>query len=119
MKICYMGLDKAAVEKSKALNGTNILTQQKSQTFWEKYIGNFKEDPIMKILLVALIINIIFIFLGKSEWYESFGIALAVLIASFVGTWSEFSNEVAFQKLQEEASRILCKVYRDGDLAEI
>jgi P-type Ca2+ transporter type 2C len=119
MKNCYMGLDKAAVEKSKSINGSNKLTEQKSETFWEKYIGNFREDPIMKILLVALIINIIFIFLGKSKWYESFGIALAVLIASFVGTWSEFSNESAFQKLQEEASRILCKVYRDGDLAEI
>jgi P-type Ca2+ transporter type 2C len=119
IKHSYKGLDNAAVEQSRSQYGSNKLTQQKSETFWQKYIGNFKEDPIMKILLVALIINVIFMFLGQSHWYESVGIALAVLIASFVGTWSEFSNESAFQKLQEEASRILCKVYRNGAIEEI
>lgn len=118
-KNCYRGLNNEGAEKSRAEYGSNKLSQQKSETFWEKYIGNFKEDPIMKILLVALIINVVFVFLGKAEWYESFGIALAVIIASFVGTWSEFSNESAFQKLQEEASKILCKVYRNGAVEEI
>lgn len=115
----YRGLDNEGVEKSRAQHGSNKLTVQESETFWEKYIGNFKDDPIMKILLIALIVNLIFVFLGKAEWYESFGIALAVLIASFVGTWSEFSNESAFQKLQEDASKILCKVYRNNVVEEI
>jgi P-type Ca2+ transporter type 2C len=116
---CYRGLDNEEIEQSRAKYGSNKLSVQEGETFWQKYIGNFKEDPIMKILLVALIINIVFVFLGRSEWYESFGIALAVIIASFVGTWSEFSNESAFQKLQEEASRIQCKVYRNNNVEEI
>lgn len=116
---CYVGLNNLGVEKSRTQHGSNKLTQKESESFWQKYIGNFKEDPIMKILLLALIINVVFVFFGKSQWYESFGIALAVLLASFVGTWSEFSNESAFQKLQEEASRILCKVYRNGVVNEI
>ena len=40
-------------------------------------------------------------------------------MATFVSTWSEYSNENAFQKLQEEASRIRCKVWRDGEPQEI
>lgn len=116
---CYTGLNQAAVEKSRAAYGSNKLTQKEGETFWQKYIGNFKEDPIMKILLVALVINILFVFWGKSQWYESLGIALAVILASFVGTWSEFSNENAFQKLQEEASCIQTKVYRNGSVNEI
>jgi Ca2+-transporting ATPase len=116
---CYRGLGDEEVIQSRAKYGSNKLTVQEGETFWQKYIGNFKEDPIMKILLIALIINVIFVFLGKSEWYESLGIALAVIIASFVGTWSEFSNESAFQKLQEDASKILCKVYRNSSVDEI
>lgn len=119
MKNCYTGLNNAAVEESRAKYGSNKFTEQKGETFWEKYIGNFKDDPIMKILLVALIINVVFVFLGKSEWYESFGIAMAIIIASLVGTWSEYSNESAFQKLQEEASKILCKVYRNAEVQQI
>jgi calcium-translocating P-type ATPase len=74
---------------------------------------------MIKILCVALVINIVFTFLGKTEWYESLGIAIAVLLATLVSTFSEYRNENVFQKLQAEASRILCKVYRDGSVTEI
>jgi Ca2+-transporting ATPase len=42
-----------------------------------------------------------------------------VVIATFVATWSEHSNEQSFQKLLEEASMILVKVFRNGHLTEI
>ena len=74
---------------------------------------------MIKILCVALLINVVFAFLGQTEWYESVGIALAVILATFVSTFSEYRNENAFQKLQEEASTILCKVYRNGDIIEL
>ena len=112
------GLTKEQVERSKAQFGDNRMTEQKSETFWHKLFSNFG-DPMIKILCVALLINVIFTFLGKTEWYESVGIALAVILATFVSTFSEFRNENAFQKLQEEASRIFCKVYRDGKVAEV
>ena len=47
------------------------------------------------------------------------GIFLAIILATFVSTYSEYSNENAFQKLQEEASRIRCKVWRDGEPVEL
>lgn len=112
------GLTKEEVEKSRAEHGTNALTEAEVESFWSKLKDNFG-DPMIKILCVALIINVVFTFLGQTEWYESVGIAIAVIIATFVSTYSEYKNEGAFQKLQEEASQITCKVFRSGNLEEI
>lgn len=112
------GLTSEEVAVSKEKYGDNSLTEQKRDGFWKTLLGNFL-DPMIIILFVALIINVVFAFLGKAEWYESVGIAAAVLIATLVSTFSEYKNENAFHKLQEESSRILCKVYRDDKLVEV
>lgn len=113
-----LGLNDLEVNESRKKYGDNKITEQKTEGFLDKLKDNFK-DPMIKILCIALIINIIFAFLGQAEWYESFGIAIAVILATFVSTLSEYKNENAFQKLQEEASRIVCKVYRNNEITEI
>lgn len=112
------GLTDAQVQANKAQFGDNSITEQAREGFWDKLKGNF-DDPIIKILIFALILNVFFAFMGKSEWYESVGIAMAVLLATLVSTFSEYRNESAFQKLQGEASLIKCKVYRNGAVVEI
>ncbi len=112
------GLNDEQVQESKEQYGDNRMTEQASSGFWKKLLENFR-DPMIRILCVALIINVIFAFLGQTEWYESAGIALAVILATLVSTFSEYKNENAFQKLQEEASQIKCKVYRNGQIVEI
>lgn len=114
----FNGLTDTQVMKSRQANGTNKLTEQVTESFMDKFKGNFN-DPIIKILLFALFINIIFAVMGKSPWYESAGIAFAVLLATLIATWSEHSNENSFQKLQESASKISVKVYRNGKVEEI
>ena len=118
MKQDIHGLNGEQVEEFRAKHGTNALTAEEVESFRDKLIGNF-QDPIIKILMVALGINVVFFFMGKAEWYESLGIAIAVLLATFISTWSEYSNESSFQKLQEEASKIMCKVFRGELLQEI
>lgn len=112
------GLNDEEVLESKKKYGDNRLSEVETESFWDKLKGNFG-DPMIKILCVALIINVIFALMGQAEWYESAGIALAVILATFVSTFSEYRNESAFQKLQEDASRILNKVYRNGEVVEI
>ncbi|MDR2197820.1 MAG: calcium-translocating P-type ATPase, PMCA-type [Coriobacteriales bacterium] len=112
------GLTDEEVRESRERYGDNNLTELKVESFWDKLKGNFG-DPMIKILCVALAINIVFAFLGETEWYESLGIAIAVALATFVSTFSEYRNENAFQKLQDEASRIICKLYRNGQIIEI
>lgn len=107
-------------EASKALSeqGNNALTQPPRETFWDKLWENFK-DPIIRILILALLVNVVFVYMGHGDWIETMGIFLAIILATFVSTYSEYSNENAFQKLKEEASRIRCKVWRDGEPVEL
>lgn len=120
------GLTSAQAEESRAKNGSNKLSEVQGETFFDKLKGNFG-DPMIKILCVALAVNVIIYILGATgvlsnvdvEWYEPVGIAIAIALATLVSTFSEFRNENAFQKLQEEASRITCKIYRDNDIKEI
>lgn len=120
------GLTDSQAEESRKKYGDNSMTEQASESFWDKLKGNLG-DPMIKILIVALLINIVLSILGgvgviregAPEWYEPIGIFIAIALATLVSTFSEYRNENAFQKLQEEASRIMCKVYRNGEIAEV
>ena len=57
--------------------------------------------------------------MGFAPWYEGLGIAFAVVMATLIATWSEYSNENEFQRLLEEASKVKVKVFRDSTLVEI
>lgn len=120
------GLTDAEAAESKKKFGDNSMTEQASESFWDKLKGNLG-DPMIKILIVALLINVVLAILGITgvikegapEWYEPLGIFIAICLATLVSTFSEYKNENAFQKLQEEASRIMCKVYRNGVISEV
>ena len=113
-----IGLTSQEAEQSLKKYGNNALSKPPQQTFFEKLLDNF-QDPIIRILIVALLINVVFVYMGYADWIETAGIFVAIILATFVSTWSEYSNENAFQKLQEEASRITCKVWRDGQPVEL
>ena len=111
------GLSEQQVAISRREHGSNALTNKKRQSFFRQYLSNFG-DPIIKVLLVALCINVVFLF-RNHDWYESIGIAIAVFLATFVSTLSEYGSESAFEKLQEEAGRIFCRVRRSGKLCSV
>ena len=112
------GLSSEQVQQSLCEHGNNTLPTPPRESFWQKLLENF-QDPIIRILILALLVNVVFVYMGHGDWIETSGIFAAILLATFVSTWSEFNNENAFQKLQEEASRIRCKVWRDGEPVEI
>lgn len=118
MKMSRFGLTEAQVKASREAHGNNALSQPPRDTFFDKLLENFR-DPIIRILILALLVNVVFVYMGHGDWIETAGIFIAILLATFVSTYSEYSNENAFQKLQEEASRIRCKVWRDGEPVEI
>lgn len=108
------GLTDTQAEQSRRLHGTNQLTRSKRNGFFRQFLSSFG-DPIIKILLVALAVNLIFLF-HHFDWYESAGIAVAIFLATFVSTLSEYGSESAFSKLQEDAARISCRVRRNGQV---
>ena len=82
-----------------------------------QFISNLG-DPIIRILIGAMIINIIFMF-PNINVPETAGIAAAVFVAAFVSTVSEYGSEKAFDKLSEESSKSTCMVLKDGKMKEV
>lgn len=111
------GLSEEQVIESRKTYGQNSLTYRKKNTFFTLLVESLN-DPIIKILLIALAIKVVFLF-KESNIYETIGIVLAIFLASFISTISEYGSEKAFERLQEEASKIKCKVRRNSKKVEI
>ena len=75
-------------------------------------------DPIIKILLIALAIKVVVLF-RDFDWYETIGILIAIFLASFISSISEYGSEKAFSRLQEEQLKTTAKVRRSGKIIEI
>lgn len=116
----FVGLNESQVIASRAENGENTLSPHDEKTFLGELLDNFK-DPTIIILCIALLITILLAIFRPQDvsWYEGVGIAAAVIIATFVATYSSYRNEQTFKKLQEEASKINIKVYRGGKLVSL
>lgn len=111
------GLTEREVIASREANGTNTITRRKRKGFLRQYLSSFS-DPVIRILLVALAVNVIFLF-GNSPWQETAGIAASVFLATFVSTLSSYGSESAFLELQRAAANVTCRVRRDGKTATI
>ena len=108
--------DKEVIESIKKY-GDNKISPTKKEGFLKLFIETLG-DPIIKILLIALGIRTIFLF-KDFDWFETIGIVIAIFVASFISTISEYGSEKAFEKLQEESSKIKCRVKRNGKIIEV
>ena len=111
------GLTKEEVIKNREQYGSNALENIDKISFLKKLLESLG-DPIIRILIIALGIKMVFL-IKDFDWYETVGIVIAIFIASFISTISEYGSEQAFQKLQMEASKIKCKVKRNKIVEEI
>ena len=99
-----IGLTAKQVEESRNEHGSNILTQIPPDPLWKKILEGFK-DPMIMILLVALVVQVVLYFLGQAEWFEPVGILIAIMIANGVASVSESKQEgkASALKAEEEA----------------
>ena len=113
------GLTSKQVEESRQKFGSNSLTQIPPDPLWKKILEGFK-DPMIMILLVALVVQVVLFFLGQAEWFEPVGILIAILIANGVASVSESKQEGKASALKaEEEAKETAKVVRNGKLEEI
>lgn len=113
------GLTQSEAEESRKKNGANTLTQIPPDPLWKKILEGFK-DPMIMILLVALVVQVVLFFLGQAEWFEPAGILVAIMIANGVSAVSESKQEGKASALKaEEEAKETAKVIRDGKLTEI
>lgn len=113
------GLTQSQVTESRNKYGTNALTELPRETLAQKFLSNLT-DPMIIILLCALGIQLVLFFLGRAEWFEPFGVFVAILIAGSVSSITEYKQEekASLLKSQQEAGEVT-KVIRDGSIHEI
>ena len=104
-------LSPAQVERNRQLHGSNRLTVRKRKSFFSQFFSNLG-DPVIRILLAALFLNLLFSLHGGTDLFETAGIALAVFLATLISTLSEYGSESAFAKLTEECAKSVCRVVR-------
>ncbi len=111
------GLMEDEVIKNRKYYGTNEISLSKRNRFIDLFIESLG-DPMIKILLVALVIKIIFLF-QDSNYFETIGILLAILLSTFISSISEYGSNKAFQELGKDINNIKVKVKRDNIIKEI
>ena len=111
------GLSDETVKINRKKYGSNQVENTKSHSFFSLFIESFG-DPIIKILLIALVVKVVLLF-RDFDWFETLGILIAVFLASFISSISEYGSEKAFKRLQEENLNINVKVKRNGKLITV
>ncbi len=111
------GLSAAEVERSRAEHGRNLITPPPQTPWWALYLEKFK-DPIIIILLVATLISLV-AGVMHGNFTESAGIILAILIATGVGFWQEYSAKRRFDAMRSDADYEAVKVRRDGEVTVV
>ncbi len=113
------GLTDSEVKESREKYGSNSLTELPGETLGAKFLASLK-DPMIIILLCALVIQLVLFVMGRAEWFEPVGILIAVLIAGGVSSITEYRQEqkASLLKSQQEAGETT-KVIRNGTIHEI
>ena len=113
----YKGLTSAEVSESRKKYGTNDLTPPKRESWVKLLLGKFN-DPIIKLLLFATLLSLITGYFHGSM-VESFGIIIAVLLATILSFLNEYKAGKEFDILNQVNDTIPVKVFRDGKACEI
>lgn len=108
----YQGLSQEEVIKSIEQHGKNLLTPPKQKEWWQLYLEKFK-DPIIIILLVALGVSFVVGFI-EGSLIESIGILVAIILATGVGFWMEYSAKKKFDILNQISDTENVKVIRNN-----
>ena len=106
------GLTDNEVLLSREKHGNNSLKKERSKSFFRRFIENLS-DPIIRILLIALGIQIV-VTMGKCDFLEIGGIIVAILISTTVSTVSEYTSEKSFERLKDSESGEKTHVLRNG-----
>ena len=93
----YSGLNEEQVNQSRLEYGSNNLTPPKRESWVRMLFGKFN-DPIIKLLLFATLLSLVTGYFHGSM-AESFGIIIAVLLATFLSFFNEYKAGKEFDLL--------------------
>ena len=111
------GLNNEEVKESRKKYGSNNISGKNTNTFFNLFIETLG-DPIIKILIIALAVKTIFLF-KDFDYFETIGIVIAILVASLISAISEYGSNKAFERMQEESSKINVRVRKNKKIIAI
>jgi len=106
------GLTDVEVAKRRRQYGENVLTPPQRASLWALYLDKYR-DPIIRILLIAAAISLIFSFLD-GDFLETLGIFLAIILATTIGFYFERDAAKKFNVLTTLGEEQPVKVIREG-----
>ena len=92
------GLSSETVLESREQYGKNELTPPKRMPVWKQYLEKY-QDPIIRILLVAVVLSALIALLEGESLIDTIGIALAVILATTIAFLTEFRSNREFDAL--------------------
>lgn len=121
----YIGLTDAQVERSRKQYGSNVLTAPKKTPLWKQFLEKFS-DPIIKILLIALLLSVGIssyqYFSGTEDiniFFEPAGIFLAIILATVISFIFEIKANKAFNILNQVNDNEPVQVFRNSVICEV
>lgn len=113
LNACERGLSSDAVEKMRSRYGKNEFTPPIRASVWRQYAEKYN-DPIIRILIVALAISATVSLLVGKGLLDTLGIACAVVLATTISFLTEYRSNREFDALNDLRHDSLVKVVRDG-----
>ncbi|MDO9549920.1 MAG: calcium-translocating P-type ATPase, PMCA-type [Methanoregula sp.] len=107
------GLQSSQVEEFRKKYGANAMTPPVRESLWKQYLQNF-DDPIIKILLLAVTISLIVSLVQGSSFLDTIGIILAILLATGIAFFNEYRSSKEFDILNAHRDDMGVKAIRDG-----
>ena len=119
------GLTAEQVIASREEHGDNVLTPAAQEPLWKQFLEKFN-DPLIKILLVALALSVglsiyeyHWLGLGATILFEPIGIFLAIILATLVGFLVEVNANKKFRLLNQTDDHVMVKVLRAGHVTQV
>ena len=119
------GLTAEQVIASREEHGNNVLTPPAQVPLWKQFLEKFN-DPLIKILLVALVLSVglsiyeyIWLGMGTAILFEPLGIFLAIILATLVGFLVEVNANKKFRLLNQTDDHVMVKVLRAGHVTQV
>jgi Ca2+-transporting ATPase len=107
------GLASSRVPEMRARYGANAMTPPVRESLWKQYLEKF-DDPIIKILLLAVAVSTVVAIVKGSGLLDTIGIIAAILLATGIAFFNEYRSSKEFDVLNAHRDDMAIKVIRDG-----
>ncbi|MCK9593513.1 MAG: calcium-translocating P-type ATPase, PMCA-type [Methanoregula sp.] len=107
------GLQTSQVAEFRLKFGVNEMTPPVREPLWKQYLEKFN-DPIIKILLLAVTISLVVSVIQGSGFLDAIGIIIAILLSTSISLFNEYRSSKEFDVLNAHRDDMAVKVVRNG-----